>query len=209
MLSLLRKYEYAELEKLSLDGEILDLGGSRKSNYHGLLQGSHEITVVNFDEKYGFDLNFNLEEKFPLGNESYDNLLAINVLEHIFNYGDFFAESYRILKPGGKMVLTSPFFHQIHGCPYDYNRFTEDALKKISLSHNFEIVSLKVLGSGIFSAIYQMLIGLIPTSTLKYIFQSACVFLDKLLILISRRYEKIAKNYPLGYVLILKKSERK
>lgn len=205
MISLIRKYEYKELSKVTLDGNILDLGGSRKSGYHNLLKGSHHIEVVNFDEKYGFDINFDLEKKFPLNDNSYDHLMAINVLEHIYDYNSFLAESFRILKANGKFILTSPFLFQIHGCPNDYNRFTKDALIKMFENHHFQVEKIIPLGKGIFSVIYQLAIGGIPTKALKIIIQTIFVWLDKMLAKVCPSYKKLISNYPLGYFIVLKK----
>lgn len=207
MISLFRKYQYKKLSELSLDGKIIDLGGSRKSGYHQLIKGIHDFTVVNIDKNYGFDLNFNLEEKFPLNDNSYDHVLGISVLEHIFNYDNFLSESHRIVKEGGKIVLILPFMFHIHGCPYDYNRFTKDAIIKICKNNGFQIESIETLGEGVFSVTYQMIFGLIPLNLLKKIVQNVAVLSDNVLKKISKKYQKISPDYPLGYFIILTKKE--
>jgi SAM-dependent methyltransferase len=208
MISLFRKYQYSELSKLRLDGSILDMGGSRKSGYHDLVRGNHKFTVVNLNENNGYDFKFDLENAFPVSNETYDNAIGINVFEHIFNYDRFLAESYRILKKNGKLILTSPFLFQIHGQSdgyNDYNRFTQSALEKIFKKHNFIIELIKPLGLGIFSVIYQLLLGVLPSKILKLTFQKICVFLDLILIKVCPMYKKTASNYPIGYFIVLRK----
>jgi len=205
MISLIRKYEYEEFSKLKLNGNILDLGGSRKSGYHQLIKGNHSFTVVNIDKNYGFDLNFNIEKKFPLPNDAYDNILAINLFEHIYDYNNLLNESHRVLKSSGNLVLTSPFLFPIHGCPQDYNRFTESALVRIFKEHGFKIERITLMGNGIFSVIYQLSLGIIPWAPLQFAIQSLCANLDNLLNKLSRRYFNMGKNIPLGYFIILKK----
>ena len=61
MLTFLRKSQYQDLSEITLNGKILDLGGSVKASYHPLIKGEHEFTVVNLDERYGYDLKFDLE----------------------------------------------------------------------------------------------------------------------------------------------------
>ena len=41
--SFFRREEYKALAQLSIDGKILDVGGSKKSGYHELIKGNHTI----------------------------------------------------------------------------------------------------------------------------------------------------------------------
>ena len=128
MASIFRELQYQELAKLYLKGSIIDLGGSRLSGYHNLIKGQHEFIVVNISAKHGYDIKADLEKKLPLESNKYNHVLAINTIEHIYNYDNLITESYRILKPKGLFVLTVPYMYKIHKSPNDYNRFTGDAL---------------------------------------------------------------------------------
>jgi hypothetical protein len=48
--SLWRTLLYAELKNVRLDGQVLDIGGSRRSGYHELIQGEHVIKINNLDQ---------------------------------------------------------------------------------------------------------------------------------------------------------------
>jgi SAM-dependent methyltransferase len=50
------------------------------------------------------------------GNSEFDYILSFDVLEHVPNYCDALSEFYRVLKPGGKLILTAPFV-----CSYPAN----------------------------------------------------------------------------------------
>src|SRR5680860_249465 len=156
-----RKLLYKELEKITLSGQVIDLGGSRKSNYHQLFKGQFAFEVSNIDEEYGYDIKLNLEEKFQISDAKYDAVLAINVLEHIYNYDNFLSESYRILKNGGKMVVGVPFFIQIHPCPQDYWRYSGETLTKIMTKVGFKNVEVITVGRGPFTVIAQILYGIL------------------------------------------------
>ena len=77
-----RRGLYNEIRRLKLDGDIIDLGGSRNSSYHELIGGIHKINVVNLDDNSGLDLKFDLEKNFPLLDETYNCVLAMNVSNH-------------------------------------------------------------------------------------------------------------------------------
>ena len=81
--SFLRREEYKALARLSIDGRILDVGGSKKSGYHELIKGDHVITTGNINESYGTDLVFDAQQRWPVEDGSFDAVLFVNVLEHL------------------------------------------------------------------------------------------------------------------------------
>lgn len=154
--TIIRLQEHEEMSELTLNGSILDLGGSRKSGYHELVKGEHTWTVANYGDAHpGQDLNFDAEKKFPIEDNTYDNVVTMNVIEHIFETHNIFSEVSRVLKPGGLFVSTVPYMHHIHGSPDDYVRYTESAYKKFADKYGFEIIVMKPLGYGLFSLLFQ------------------------------------------------------
>lgn len=204
--SILRKEEYKILSNLKVDGSILDLGGSKNSGYHQLLKGSHKITTVNIDERYGCDLIFDIEKEFPLNDNFYDNVLSVNTLEHIFNFNNVISESYRVLKKNGKIILFTPFIFRIHGSPDDYFRYTKSALKKILQENDFKDIVILEMGFGLFSLIFQIIGGAVPIIFLRNFIKNSSIGLDKFLFKVSKKYKKLSKKIPIGYfVSALKK----
>lgn len=202
----MRELQYQELANLTMNGKILDLGGSKKSGYQDLIKGEHTFTTVNIDEKYGYDLKFNVEEKFPLDDNSYDNVLTMNLIEHIFDTHNIFAETSRVLKPGGLFVSAVPYMHHIHGSPDDFVRYTDSAYKKFADKYGFEIIYLESLGYGFFSLGFQTftIYKTLPFAWLYNFVKFICVTLDKILLAIPY-YKKLANTIPLGYFWIMKK----
>ncbi len=203
MFTLLRQQEYQEISELILNGEILDLGGNIKSGYQDLIRGQHKFTAVNIDPKTNSELVFDIEKKFPLPDESFDNVLCLNVLEHIFNYKNVLDESFRVLKKGGQIIIATPFLHYIHASPYDYFRYTDSALKKILESSGFEVEQIKPLGGQIFS-VQQNFFNLIFPSFLVKGLQVLAKVVDRILS-VTPRYRELNKITPLGYFTIARK----
>ncbi len=199
-----RKLSYEELEAIEINGSALDIGGSRKSKYHELLKGEHVIEVVNIDDDSGLDKKFNLEDSFPIADENYDNVLAINLLEHIYNYQNIFSETYRILKKNGTFVVAVPFLMFYHPSPNDYWRYSEETLLKLFAEYKFKNISIKVIGKGPFTAMLQMFGGLRMPEIFRTVFFWCAVFMDKGVGL-KIKPAVLAKRYPLGYVVVAKK----
>ncbi len=202
----MRSCQYQELSKVTLYGSVLDLGGSKKSGYQDLVQGTPTWTVVNISEEYGYDLKFNIEERFPIGDAVYDNVVSMNLIEHIFDTHNIFAETVRVLKSGGLFVSAVPYMHHIHGSPDDFVRYTDSAYRKFADRYGFEVISMQSLGYGFFSLFFQTLTvyKTLPWAPLFNVVKHICIGLDKLLLHISY-YKKLAASIPLGYFWIMKK----
>lgn len=56
----------------------------------------------------------------PESDSSFDAILCSEVLEHIPNPTRALDEFARLLKPGGKLILTAPFASMVHLAPYYY-----------------------------------------------------------------------------------------
>ncbi len=204
--SILREAEYDELSKVELNGAILDVGGSKKSGYNKKVKGQNSWHVVNLDENCEPDTFVDLEKKFPFENGSFDHVVCLNVLEHLFEFENAFRESLRCIKVGGKIVIATPFVHHIHGSPDDYLRYTKSAFFKLSEKYDCKLIYIKPLGYGLFSLIFQTAGGVIRINFLKEFFKSISINLDKVLLKIVKKYSKLTQTIPLGYFVIFEKT---
>lgn len=76
-----------------------------------------------------------------LARETFDVVLCTEVLEHLPEPQRAIDEMYRVLKPGGTLLLTTRFLFPIHDAPHDYFRFTKYGLRH--LLRAFEIKELR------------------------------------------------------------------
>lgn len=75
---------------------------------------------------------------------SIDAFISVFAMEHIYDFQAVVDESFRCLKPNGRLLLSVPFMCFYHGAPDDFFRFTRSALDRIL--HRFRI--LKAFSSG-------------------------------------------------------------
>jgi len=207
MISLYRELEYKELKNIILNGSILDIWGSKNSNYHKLIKWNNTIITANISQGVEYDIHLDLEKKFPIKKEIYDNILCLSVLEHIFNFQNVIDESFRIMKKWWKAVFATPFIFKYHKNPDDYFRYTESCLKKIFIKAGFskENITIIPIGAWMFHTIYNLSSFLIPTIPMKKIYKFFLIKIDKWCKKISKKYKKISKEFSMGYITIAKK----
>lgn len=66
---------------------------------------------------------------------------------------------HRVLRQGGRLVLSTPFVYVIHGSPNDYFRFAADGLDHIF--RGFRQVEIHPFGNR-FTVAYDLLVGFAP-----------------------------------------------
>lgn len=76
-----------------------------------------------------------------LADAIFDVVLCTEVLEHLPEPQRAIDEMFRVLKPGGTLLLTTRFLFPIHDAPHDYFRFTKYGLRH--LLRRFDIVELR------------------------------------------------------------------
>jgi SAM-dependent methyltransferase len=84
--------------------------------------------------------------KLPFKSNSYEFCLHIQVLEHLYLPQISIDEVMRVLKPGGKLLLSTNFLYPIHGEPHDYYRFTKYGLEDLIKNSGLRLESIIEIG---------------------------------------------------------------
>lgn len=96
----------------------------------------------------------------PFGDSSIDNVICLEVIEHLREPGTALAEIKRVLKPGGRAWISVPFMYPIHNEPYDFQRFTEYGLRREAARAGLGILHLERSGHAVRAAALMMCLGL-------------------------------------------------
>ncbi len=67
----------------------------------------------------------------PFEDATFDQILCTEVLEHLHTPSQAITEMRRVLKPGGRIILTTRFVFPLHDVPHDYFRYTKYGLKHL------------------------------------------------------------------------------
>ena len=108
-----RFLEFFEKQNISKDKHILDLGAGHGAFTQQLFHMGYRVYACDlFPEHFEFDhikcKKVDITRTFPYEDQSFNIVIAIEVSEHIPDHENFFQEVHRILKPGGKLYLSTP-----------------------------------------------------------------------------------------------------
>ena len=137
-------------------GNFLDMGCGNKpyeSLYNPVTEIQTGCDIMQSDKNRVDVICPATDLKFE--DNKFDSVLCTQVLEHVYDHHTMMKEIYRVLKPGGHVILTVPFAWELHEEPYDYFRFTKHALKELFEEAGLKIDCIKPNG-GKWAAIYQL-----------------------------------------------------
>jgi len=98
--------------------------------------------------------------RLPFGDSSVDNVVCLEVIEHLRDPASALSEIRRVLKPDGRAWISIPFMYPIHNEPYDFQRFTEYGLRREAARARLEILDLEHSGQAVRAAGLMMCLAL-------------------------------------------------
>ena len=104
-----------EVVRLPVDGTLLDAGGGTGRVAAALCPHVREIVLVDVSAgmlaqaraKKLTALN-SYSEYLPFASDAFERVLMVDALHHVINQRQTIAELYRVLKPGGRLVIEEP-----------------------------------------------------------------------------------------------------
>jgi SAM-dependent methyltransferase len=84
--------------------------------------------------------------RLPFSTASFDWIFCTETLEHLLKPRQALSELGRVLKSGGRLVLTVPFLQAIHQEPHDYFRYTPNGLCLLLAEAGFGEIQLETAG---------------------------------------------------------------
>jgi SAM-dependent methyltransferase len=142
----LRQLKRALLEAV---GKALPPGNTATLLDYGCGEMPYKPLLINKIKDYlGADLADNPQATLvldpnggiPLPDASVDVVLSTQVLEHVLNPAQYLTEAYRVLRPGGHLVMSTHGVWMYHPQPTDLWRWTSTGLIRQSEAAGFAVV---------------------------------------------------------------------
>lgn len=131
------------------------------------------------------------------------------VLEHVADPAQVLAELARILRPGGRILITVPFVGELHEEPHDFYRFTSHGLRLLLERAGFDTVEVRPL-TGWFTMLSHVLLhehnstagpdirATVPERILSAMLRAASAVLSRIGPRLDRRIDR-RRALPLGW----------
>ena len=142
----------------AVSGMMLDLGSGNqpfKVWYSGLAE---KCVAVDVAPAPGVDV-LSMAAPLPFASASFDTVLCTSVLEHVHDAEAAVSEIARILKPGGRLIITVPFLYPTHEAPYDFWRTTHWGLRSVLTRHGLEVDTLAAQGGPVLLVTHYLIGG--------------------------------------------------
>jgi SAM-dependent methyltransferase len=183
---LLKQFSLLQNEKKSL-GVVLDVG-SKEAPYKNKIR-YNKLLTLDIDKKVNPDICSDVH-KIRWKSNYFDTIFVTNVLEHLYDPQRAIDQFYRILKPNGYVVASTPFFYAYHPDPMDYYRFSQDSL--VYLFKKFKKVEIISFGNRLQLIWHALSFGK-PAHFLFWFNYVISIFNWK------------SKKFPIGFIVVAKK----
>ncbi len=124
-----------------LTGDLLDVG-SGADPYRCYFPNVRGKVNCDYSAERGPIQFVSSAVRLPILDTSFNSVLCTEVLEHVPDPVAVWKEFHRILRPGGRVLLSTPMYWPAHELPYDFYRYPEHGLRWMATSNGFEVESL-------------------------------------------------------------------
>ena len=130
------------------DGSILDFGCADQP-YRRRFEPTVRYVGADIPGNPLAELEVDEEGRVAAEDSSFDAVLSTQVLEHVSDPEVYLQECYRLLRPGGRLLLSTHGIMVYHPDPVDYWRWTCAGLQRVVEQAGFEVESFEgIMGLG-------------------------------------------------------------
>ena len=200
--------EYKRIIEQYTHGDLWDCGCGEVPFFKFYESKVQSITCTDWEGSLHKDLHLDkvvdINREVDFKSEKFDSILLADVIEHLPDPSQSLKELVRTLKPGGNLIIMTPFLYRIHEEPFDFVRLSAFYFQKEFEKLELEMLELNEIG-GIFNA------GLLSFNQIfarNVWMRRLCMFWSRLFLsigFIHKTNQKTKSKYPLCYCLVGRK----
>jgi SAM-dependent methyltransferase len=159
------------------------------------------VTEVDIDPARKPDIVADVCDMNMFADQSVDVIFMVEVLEHVKTPQRALDEMHRVLKPGGRLFLSTPFILPIHDAPFDFYRYTQFGLAH--LCRGFQHVKIRPRNDYLASVVVLMMRSVQVSGTRRQLASGAIIALALVLYPFARLIALIYQSdlATTGYVV--------
>jgi SAM-dependent methyltransferase len=144
--------------ELGAGATILDVGAG-DAPYRELFDGLQYVTCDWAESPYRPPIPPDIvapAHDIPVNASSFDAVVCTQVLEHVAEPWLVLEEFHRVIRPGGRLWLTTPLVWFLHEEPHDYYRYTSHGLRYLLARAGFEAIEVTPMNDA-FTTVAELL----------------------------------------------------
>ncbi len=148
-------------------GDVFDIGCGNKPYqvfFEGKISSYTGCDVVQSSEG-AVDIICQATD-IPVDPNSKDTIFSTQVIEHVADHRALLSEAYRILKPGGNIILSGPMAWEHHEVPHDFFRFTRYGFEWLLKRQGFTDIEI-IANGGKWALVGQLTLNSMRSSFAK------------------------------------------
>lgn len=141
------RFHFLQVGDLPKDSVVLDLGGYNEGRrgFFDIAKFDLRVVSCNLADRKGVDVVAD-GVALPLRDSCCDAVICSEVLEHVASPVPILREAYRVLRPGGVVLVCAPFLFRLHKDPDDYARYTDQYWRESMAACGFGDIMIEKQG---------------------------------------------------------------
>jgi len=191
-----------------VQGHLLDLGCGQAPLYELYSKYAARIVCADWQNSiHGqsfIDVFCDLNKQLNFDSNIFDTIILSDVINHLEEPEIALKEIYRILKPGGVLILNAPFLYNLNEEPFDYGRYSIYKFRSWANKLGYKIIYEKIFGNiaDVYEHVTLRMVARIPSGNVlsKLLFKIRTFLIRKNLFKI-----KSITDSPYGYGFVFTK----